>query len=296
VRVLVLGVAGMLGHKVAQVFSERHDVWGTVREAAVPCRLPEPIRCDRVLGGVDAAVFDSVVAACAAVRPDVVVNCIGIVKQVAEAKDPILSIKVNALFPHRLAALCRSGGARLLHVSTDCVFAGDRGAYTEASPADAGDLYGRTKLLGEVGAPHVTMRTSIIGRELTTSQGLVEWFLGQGGRTVRGYTKAVFSGLTTRALAEVMRAVVEDHPDVAGLYHVAAAPISKYDLLQRLRAAFGARVEIEPNEEVRIDRSLDAARFWLQTGIAVPSWDDMLRGLASDTTPYGRLRGNDSAS
>jgi dTDP-4-dehydrorhamnose reductase len=219
------------------------------------------------------------VRAIAAVKPDVVVNCIGIVKQLDAAHDPVPSISVNALFPHRLAALVQAADARLLHVSTDCVFSGRGGGYTEADEPDPVDLYGRTKLLGEVvGAGALTVRTSIVGRELGTTQGLLEWFLAQSG-PVRGYARAIFSGVTTEALAEVLAEIAAHHSALSGVWHVASEPITKLELLHRLAHTFGHAVAIEPDDRLAIDRSLDGSRFVAATGIETPSWDDMLAQL-----------------
>jgi dTDP-4-dehydrorhamnose reductase len=288
-RVLILGAAGMLGHKVWQACRNRFDVWAAVRSrGAMPPQLHDPTR---LVTDVDATRLDSIVAAFAAVRPDVVINCIGIVKQSPKATEAVPALLVNALFPHRLAALCRASDTRLIHVSTDCVFSGHSGPYSERDPPDADDLYGRTKLLGELTAPGtVTLRTSMIGRELTTAHGLLEWFLSHRGGAVRGYRRALFSGPTTNALARLIVAVLEQCPDLTGLYHVAAEPIDKYDLLCRLNAIFRADVRIEPSDEVRIDRSLDGSRLQAAMGWTAPPWDDMLEELRADPTPYDQWR------
>jgi dTDP-4-dehydrorhamnose reductase len=275
VKALVLGGSGMLGHMLARVFAERFDTYATVREGRPGLTIPP----ERLVTGVSADSFDSVVHAVAAVKPDVVVNCIGIVKQLDAAQDPVPSISVNALFPHRLAGLVRAADARLLQVSTDCVFSGRRGAYTEDDEPDPVDLYGRTKLLGEVaGDGAVTVRTSIVGRELGTTQGLLEWFLAQPG-PVRGYSRANFSGLTTEALSEVLADVAADHPALAGVWHVASEPIAKLDLLRRFADTVDHHGAIEPDDRLAIDRSLDGSRFATATGITTPSWDDMLARL-----------------
>jgi len=197
-KVLILGGSGMLGHKLWQTFTSRFDTYTTFRGSVDDygaLGLFDPIRS---FGGVSVQDFASVERVLAENRPEVVVNCIGVVKQDAAAKDPLISIEVNSLFPHRLARACAEIGSRLIHLSTDCVFSGQRGNYSVSDPADATDLYGRTKLLGEVNAGHcLTLRTSMIGRELCGSHGLVEWFLSQQGKVVRGYKKAVFSGFTT---------------------------------------------------------------------------------------------------
>jgi dTDP-4-dehydrorhamnose reductase len=290
IRVLVLGGTGMLGHKIWQLFRDRFDTWVTARALDdLPAR--ELFAGDRAIPRVSADDFDSVVRACAVARPTVIVNCIGIVKQVMAAADPVPAISVNALFPHRAAALAGALGARLIHISTDCVFAGTRGHYSERDMPDAYDLYGRTKLLGEVTGPRcLTLRTSIVGRELSATTGLLEWFLAQRGGRAKGYTGARFSGLTTRTLAEVLADVVERHEELEGVYHVASRPISKYDLLNKLNDAFATGVDIEASQDVRIDRTLDGSAFHRATGLAVPQWDDMIAALAADPTPYEEWR------
>lgn len=289
-KLLILGAAGMLGHKLLLAAGPHYETWATVRRAR---SLPADALFDpgHIITGVEADDFDTVVRAFDTVSPDVVVSCIGVVKQRGEAKDPIVSLTVNSLLPHRLAALCRSAGARLIHVSTDCVFAGRTGGYVETDEPDAADLYGRTKQLGEVAGPGaLTLRTSIIGRELATSQGLVEWFLGQKG-TAPGFTNAIFSGLTTIELSRVILRVIGSHPSTEGIYHVAADPISKYDLLVLLNRAFARGLAIEPNDSVRIDRSLDGTRFRAATGYEAPTWPEMIDELGADATPYDRWRG-----
>jgi dTDP-4-dehydrorhamnose reductase len=271
--VLVLGAAGMLGHAVFRCLRQAGvPLRGTVRSPAVLSHFPQQ---DRALidTGVDVERHDDVIRLFTAVRPAAVVNCVGVVKQRADADDPLRTIPINALLPHRLAALCELSGARLIHISTDCVFSGRAGHYREDDVADATDLYGRSKLLGEVvaDARAVTLRTSIIGRELTTRHGLLEWFLGQDG-PVRGFSHAVFSGLPTDELARVLLEHVLPNPDLHGLYHVAAQPISKHDLLTLVKAAYGRPTEIVNDTTVRIDRSLNPERFLRATGYAAPAW------------------------
>lgn len=290
-RVLILGGAGMLGHKLWQVCATRFETWVTLRgamEGHARFALFDPAR---VVEGVDVLEPRTVADALRVARPDVVVNAVGITKQRPAARDPIAAIEVNALFPHRLAALCRSGGVRLIHLSTDCVFSGRRGMYTEDDLPDPEDLYGRSKLLGEVEDRYsLVLRTSMIGRELQTAYGLVEWFLGQRGARVRGYTHAVFSGFPTVVLSRLIADIIVDYRNLAGLYHVSAAAIDKYTLLRLLRDAYDAAVEIEPYPDVRVDRSLDSRRFREATGYAPPAWPDLVRELVEDPTPYDDWR------
>jgi dTDP-4-dehydrorhamnose reductase len=278
--ILVLGAAGMLGNAVLRVFAESpgHSAWGSVRSAASVRLLPAALR-DRVISGVDVENVDSLARLFAQVRPDVVINCIGLVKQLAEADDPLQAIPINAILPHRLARMCALIDARLIHVSTDCVFDGRKGLYKEEDPADAQDLYGRSKHLGEVDYPNaVTLRTSIIGHELNSAHGLVGWFLAQT-TPVRGFTRAVFSGLPTVELARVIRDAVLPKPALHGLYHVSAEPINKYELLRLVAKAYGRDTAITPDDKLVIDRSLDSSRFRTVTGYKPPNWEALVASM-----------------
>lgn len=290
-RVLIIGGSGMLGHKLWQTLSERYETFATFRQPAgayAPYGLFDPAR---MIGNISTGDFDALTRAVAQTKPDVVVNCVGIVKQDAAAKDPLTSIAVNSLFPHRLAQLCQTARARLIHLSTDCVFSGRAGNYSESDPSDAEDLYGKTKFLGEVsGASCLTLRTSMIGRELSGAHGLIEWFLSQQGQTVRGFRRAIFSGFTTRALSEIIASVISDHPQLEGVWHIAAEPINKFDLLTLVKKTAKLDIEIEPDEKFSCDRSLNAERFRSATGFIPPSWSDMISQLFQDTTPYAEIR------
>lgn len=273
-RVLVLGGSGMLGHKMAQVLGERHEVWTTRREWQPTGRtFALDVRdADRLAGVLDG------------VRPDAVVNCVGIIKQ--RPSDPVTMIETNAVLPHRLLQLCDRQGARLIHVSTDCVFSGVRGNYTEDDLPDATDLYGRSKLLGEVAGSALTIRTSIIGPERGTAYGLVAWLLANRSGKVVGYWNAIFSGLTTLALSRLVCRILREHPKLSGLWHVSAAPISKFGLLVLLREAYGLDIEVAPCDDARIDRSLDSSRFRAATGWAPDSWCRMVADMATDARRY----------
>ena len=291
-RLLILGGGGMLGHKLWQTALPRLETKATVRSGA-PFFVHRGYPPGSVLPHVDVSDPNTLMRAFAVTRPQVVVNCVGVVKQLTAAKDPLLSISLNSLLPHQLADVCQAVGARLIHISTDCVFSGRRGMYRESDPSDAEDLYGRSKYLGEVGRPGcLTIRTSIIGRELGTQNGLVEWFLSNRGRTVHGYEKAIFSGLTTNALSTLILDLVQNYPDLSGVYQVAADPINKYDLLELLNAAYQAGATIERDGSVAIDRSLDATRFREATSFTAPSWPDMIAAMAADPTPYDQWRSN----
>jgi dTDP-4-dehydrorhamnose reductase len=285
-RVLVLGGTGMLGHKVWQVLAKHFDCWATVRgerPTGVAAAVLDP---KRVVGDVRVERPDTVERALDQTQFDVAVNCVGVVKQLADA-DAATMVRANSLFPHELASACRDRGVRLVHVSTDCVFLGDRGGYSEEDVPDARDLYGRSKLVGEVaGERLLTLRTSIVGRELGPPRGLLGWLVEQEGGTVRGFKRAVFSGLTTEALAREIAAVIAETPDLDGVWHAGGEPIAKHDLLVLARDALELDVEIVPDDSVAIDRSLDSTRYRRATGRTPPTWPEMIEALAHDPTPY----------
>jgi dTDP-4-dehydrorhamnose reductase len=210
--------------------------------------------------------------------PDVVINCVGLIKQLATANDPLVVLPVNSMYPHQLAAICEQQGARLVHISTDCVFDGRKGNYVESDESNATDLYGKAKYIGELhDKPHaITLRTSIIGHELNSSTGLVEWFLSQTG-SIKGFKRAIFSGLPTVELARIIKDYVIPRPDMSGLYHVSAEPISKFDLLSLIAQIYEKVIEITPESEFVIDRSLNSQLFQTETGYRAPAWPDLVR-------------------
>jgi dTDP-4-dehydrorhamnose reductase len=276
-KVLVLGASGMLGNAVFRLLAESPtvEVHASVRSPGVLPYFREDLRAS-ISCGVDVENPDSLIRLFASVNPDVVVNCIGLVKQLADASDPLSALPINSILPHRLARLCQARGARLIHVSTDCVFSGKQGNYREIDVADARDIYGLSKYLGEVAYPgSITLRTSIIGHELHGAHGLVGWFLSQQG-TVKGYRRAIFSGLPTVELARVMRDFVLPRPELSGVYHVVAKPINKCDLLALVAHEYGRPTKIIPDDHVVIDRSLNGTRFRDATGYVAPEWRQLI--------------------
>lgn len=223
--------------------------------------------------------IESVKKAISISSPDVIINCIGLIKQLDTANDPLHAVPINTLLPHQLSAMCKNIGARLIHISTDCVFSGKKGNYLESDFADAYDLYGRSKFLGEVHSSHaVTLRTSIIGHELTSKKSLICWFLDQHD-TVKGFTNAIFSGLPTLELANIVHKVVLPHKTLSGLYHVATTPINKFDLLNLVAKAYSKNIVIVPDNSIAIDRSLNAQRFAEATGYVAPQWELLIQKM-----------------
>lgn len=279
-RIMVLGVTGMLGNAMFRVLTETvgHEVYGTARNDYANRHFGK-VFAPQIVSGVDVENYDSLVHAFAVVHPQVVVNCIGLVKQLSSVDDPLRAIPINSLLPHRLAALCLATGARLVHFSTDCVFSGAKGGYHETDFPDARDLYGRSKLLGEVDHPYaITLRTSIIGHELSGNRSLIGWFLAQEG-TVNGFSRAVFSGLPTVELSRVVRDIVLPRPELQGVYHVGANPINKCELLRLVAEVYGKTIEIVLDDQPVIDRSLNTDRFRGATGYVAPTWPVLVKRM-----------------
>lgn len=291
-RILILGGSGMLGHRLWVELSKVHQTWITVRASARSMPNLPGVNRDHIRENVEATNFDEIIRALASIQPDVVINCIGLVKQLPLSNDPLTSLEINALLPHRISLISRASKIRMIHFSTDCVFSGKKGRpYSEDDQSDAEDLYGRSKFLGEVlYGPHtLTLRTSIIGRELQRGYGLVDWFLGQTGM-VKGYQRAIFSGFTTGMIARILLECVLPNTKLAGVYHVSSEAISKYDLLCLLKEAYGKKIDIQPDTEVISNRALDSSRFRLETGFRPPSWPDMIRAMRDVDNLYTNLR------
>lgn len=290
-RVLVLAVSGMLGHAVLYNFKERYniDVWGTVRDKRSLLGIMPSKLLESVIDGVDAYNIESIEKAFILLKPDVVVNCIGIVRQRPEGRQPMPCIELNARLPHLLLALCRKHDCRLIHISTDCVFDGRKGGvYTEEDPLSAQDVYGITKYLGELHeAPAVTLRTSIVGPELRNKLSLVEWFLAQEG-AVKGYSMAMYSGLPTCELARVIAEYVLPNLDLSGLYQVASLPISKCDLLRLIAHVYGKDITIVPDATVDENKTMSCCKFHAETGYEAPPWPDLVRVMHTFHTDYRR--------
>lgn len=280
-KLLVLGANGMLGNAVLRWFAQApaFEVFGSVRDPEVRALLQARAPTAHLISGVDLETDRGLTTLFAELRPELVINCIGVVKQLAGADDPLVAIPINAILPHRIARQCLRNGARLIHIGTDYVFSGKRGAYVEDDVPDAVDLYGRSKLMGEVFQPHaITLRTSIIGHELNSAHGLLGWFLAQGG-AARGFSKAVFSALPAVELARVIQEFVIPNPQLHGTYHVSAAPINKYELLRMIARRYGRDLDLIADDQLVVDRSLNSDRFRAATGYAAPAWADLIERM-----------------
>ncbi|MBC8503623.1 MAG: SDR family oxidoreductase [Chloroflexi bacterium] len=284
-RVLVLGGNGMLGHKLCQILLNQMDVWATFQGDTVSHEFLPKERLINKVAVQDSARVREVIES---ITPDAVVNAVGIVKQRDEAKQAVPSIRVNSLFPHQVADICEPHNIRVIQISTDCVFSGLRGNYSELDVPDPVDLYGRSKLIGELNRPGcLTLRTSIVGWQLNTFTSLLSWFALQRESAIKGYRKAIYSGLTTAVLAQLIGDLILTRPDLHGIYQVASAPITKFDLLLQLSRKLGWEdITIQPDDQFYCDRTLLGTRFTTATGWRAPDWDFMISELVQEWPEY----------
>ncbi len=281
----------MLGHKLVQILKERFDVWATVRGNFAEYEKYKIFEREKTLENIDVGEIEAVERIFEKLNPEVVINAAGIIKQIDDSKNIITTLNVNSIFPHRLENLAEKYKARLICISTDCVFDGRKGNYSENDVSDAADLYGKSKNLGEVVNKNcLTLRTSIIGRELRTAHSLVEWFLSNRGKKVKGFVNAIYTGFPTVVLAEILADLIVNFEDLAGLYHLSSEPINKFELLHLIKNAYGIDIEIERFEDFCIDRSLNSAKFRGATGFVPPDWKEMIGLMAADPTPYERWK------
>lgn len=281
----------MLGHKLVQRLQNQFDVWTTFRTAFNDFERFGIFNKKKVFEGVEVTDFEKVSELLSRCRPDLIINAVGVIKQRETSKEIVKTLKINSIFPQQLVEFAQNSGSRLITISTDCVFNGRRGNYTETDVSDAEDLYGKSKNLGEVSAPGcLTLRTSIIGRELETSHSLVEWFLSNRGGNVKGFTKAIYTGFPTVILADIISELIIKHENLQGLYHVSSEPINKFELLQLLKKFYRAPVEIEPYADFEIDRSLDSTKFRKETNFVPLEWEKMIEIMARDSTVYDNFR------
>lgn len=282
-KILILGTNGMLGHKLYQSLRGKFDVFGTIRGDLESVSKYGIFDVERTIDGVDVTEISTVRSAIERTEPDVVINAVGVIKQLPSASDVVKTLTVNSIFPHKLAELGERMRFRTITISTDCVFSGEKGHYLESDICDALDLYGQSKHFGEVTSGDVlTLRTSIIGPELGTSHSLFAWFLSNKGGRVKGYRNAIYSGFPTIVFADIISGLITDHRSLRGLFHVSSNPISKYSLLSLINERLGLGIEIEPYEDLRLDRSLDSSLFRNTTGIEPPEWPEMVDRMCSD--------------
>ena len=288
-HVVVLGASGLLGHvvydtmitNVAQVTgvmrrSREHVAWWPPFSGSSPRA--------RLIDGIEASDWSVLVRLLDELRPDTIVNCVGVTPRRSDASDTVAAIRINALLPHLLAEWASTAGCRLITVSTDCVFGHEPGGFTESSVTNASDLYGRTKALGEVtNESAVTIRTSFVGLELVNRTELLEWFLGHANGQVAGYGNVWYSGVPAAMVAAVVLMLTGTHRDVVGLHHLAAPePISKLDLLRAANDAFESNVTIVPDGAPASHRTLDGSGLHERLSLGPVDWQGAFTALARD--------------
>lgn len=281
-KILVLGGDGMLGHQLLKHLSQNHEVKVTLRQDLDAYNKYNLFNNDNAYTSIDVRRIESIIDVMSEFKPQIIINAVGIVKQRGEAKESIPNIEINALLPHKLAILCKSANVRFVHMSTDCVFSGKSGNYKETDIADAIDLYGKSKFLGEVSYENaITLRTSMIGKELYHHHGLIDWFLAQN-KEINGYKNAIYSGFTTQEMSRIIEMLIIKYPDASGIYHLSSMPISKFDLLILMKQKLNLDIKINSYENFYCDRSLDSSRFRQEFNYAPPTWEEMVEELACD--------------
>lgn len=291
-KILVLGCSGMLGHTLFHdlLINWGYDVKGTVRHIDNVTNFFFDDLLERVIPNVDAFEPETVKRVINDFSPDVVINCIGMIKQQPAAADPLKVITLNALFPHQLASFCKEFSCRLIQPSTDCVFDGSKGAYSELDKMTAEDLYGISKFMGEVHYDHtLTLRTSIIGHELNSNLSLVEWFLSQQV-SVCGFTKAIYTGFPTIEISRILAEYVIPDTSLSGLFQVSSEPISKYNLIMLVKKIYGKNIQIEPFDGFTDDKSLISKRFREKTGYIPPPWEQLVQKMYVHFRQFGYNR------
>ncbi len=277
----------MLGHKLVQVLGSRFEVWTTLRAEFAKYEHLKLFDKSKTFESVDVRNFENFEKILKKNKPDAVVNAAGIIKQKPTANDVAATLEVNSIFPQKLANCAERLNFRLITISTDCVFDGKRGNYSEDDTADAADLYGRSKNLGEVSGKNcLTLRTSIIGREIDTTHSLIEWFISNRGGQTEGFKRAIYTGFPTVILADIIGDIIETFPDLHGLYHLSSDSINKFDLLNLVNRAFRLGITIKANESFLIDRSLNSEKFRRETNFKTKKWAEMIKIMAEDAAPY----------
>lgn len=279
-RILILGGDGMLGHQLYQHLSANHFVKVTLHQDFSHYASHNIFSEQNSFCKIDIRNHQSLEEVFADFKPEAVINAIGLIKHRPSTKDVLLNLEVNALFPHRLSLLCKLIGARLVHMSTDCVFDGRKGGYLESDYTNAEDVYGKTKFLGELHEAHtITLRTSIIGFELNHKQGLMEWVISQKGQ-VKGFKNATYTGFTTLEMARIIERVLINYPNEFGLFQVASEVINKYELICLMARLFELNLDIIEDENFTCYRHLNGEKFNKTFNYVPPSWYDMIAELA----------------
>lgn len=287
-RLLILGVSGLIGHSLFQTLSSRFEVFGTLHKSKNQYGDIPIFSNQNIIESIDVLEFDVLKGVLSAINPDIILNCVGITKRKDDINNISIAISVNSLFPHRLARWAIENSKRIIHFSTDCVFDGKTGNYSEDSVTTAVDVYGKTKALGEIiYKSSLTIRSSFIGQEIFGKTELLEWFLLQNGKQIKGFRNTLYSGVSTTFMARVIENIITNYPTLSGLYQLAPEqPISKYDLLCIAKEAFDVKVDIIPDDTHIHYPTLDGSKLRRKINLMVPSWKEMMYELSSHKDLY----------
>jgi dTDP-4-dehydrorhamnose reductase len=291
-RILILGGNGLIGHKMYQLISNNYqDTWVTLRNNLSSYSYSEIYNSEKVIDKIDLSNFKLLLNQLNVLNPDVVINACGITIRRGIDAFKSNSIILNSALPHFLNEWVVSNNKRLIHFSTDCVFSGKKGDYLDNDIKDAIDIYGLTKSMGEVidSKCAITLRGSMIGRELENKTELLEWFLHQKNNVIKGFTNVIYSGITTVRMAEIILKIINEYPNLSGIYNISSEPISKFDLLKKWNDKFSINATIEIDKNYTSNKNLISDKLFKIIQLEQPIWDDLIHQLKIDEELYNNL-------
>ena len=287
-RILILGADGMIGHKIAQSLEDFELILASRK--SISLKSIGIIKGKMVLHNL---ITDSLDLLLDSTTPDIIINCAGITTRRGVEDNIVNTGLLNSELPHKLDSWANLNSKKLIHFSTDCVFSGNRGNYLDNDFADADDIYGKSKALGEVDSPNtLTLRCSMIGRELYNFTELFEWLLKNKNKKIEGYSNTFYSGITTVRMGIILNQILKKNLNLSGIYNISSTPISKFDLLIKLSNAFNLNVEVKQNTNNKSNKVLISEKFTEITGIYPPNWDDLISEFKEDCEKYKSLYKN----
>lgn len=285
-RVLILGADGMIGHKMAQTFAKYPiDLGLNSRYNSKFIRKIFP----------KASIFEydlnkkKIEQLLNYYNPEFIINAVGITIRRGACGDQKTNY-INAILPREIDTWCMSNNKKQIHFSTDCVFSGKKGNYSDFDLTDADDSYGKTKGLGEINSDNtLTIRSSMIGRELFNNTELLEWVVKHKNQKINGFDNAVYSGVTTLWMSKTVYKIIKNLPKLSGIWNVSSRPISKYELIKKINDQFMLNIDIVRDSSFYSNKSLNSNRFFSETNFEIPNWDDMLSELYRDSIENNNL-------
>ncbi len=288
-KVLILGVDGMIGHKIAHYLEDHFDLTGTSRKKLsgldIGLKKIRIINIDLFYNDYKKLLKEN--------NPDIIINSAGITTRRGIDQRLDEARYINNLLPISLAHWVKKHNKKLIHFSTDCVFSGKKGNYLDEDIPDAEDLYGKLKGMGEVhNSNTLIIRCSMIGREIFNHTELFEWLNSMKDKQVEGFSNVIFSGVTTSWMGNTLNDILKHNFDLSGIYNISSQPISKYDLITKLSRAFNLNIDIIKNINIKSNKVLNSKKFTEITGINCPSWDTLIDQFVEDNNNYISLYKN----